>query len=118
MPGGSDPPDPRLPQSVFDALHPMTYDSTDMAFVDGQGTKYYMCVERQSGYPERCQWFYGTDAEAAANPLGKIPQATYNIIHNGTYVPASYAVSYRSVNYKFQIARDGSGVHISKAEAV
>ncbi len=48
MPLGEDPPDPGLPQSVFNALTAMDYDSGAMAF-DDSGVNNYMFVQKKSG---------------------------------------------------------------------
>lgn len=120
MPSGGDPPDPGLPQAVFDALHVMSYDSTNWAFKDSLGKVNYMFVEKKpGGAVDQGRWFYGTDSEGQTSPRGQVPSQTFTIIKNGTYNPSSGLVNYSGSNYRFRLARDlSAGKQVAAAIAV
>src|SRR5262245_39576849 len=101
MPTGVGPPDPGLPQSVFNALNGMSYDSTNLAFSDS-GTLNYMFVE-QGESEDVARWFYGTASEGGNHPRAKIPQNTYDIIHGGTYNTSDSTVAYSGRNHRFAL---------------
>jgi len=116
MPYGDVPPKPNLPQAVFDALHPLDYDSAHQAFTDGSGVFYYLFVQKkQGGNADEAEWFYGTDAEGGVNPRGQIPQATYDVFSGGSFRHGT--VTYKGDRYAVRLARDSGGTHIAEAIA-
>lgn len=105
MPFGSSPPDPGMPQPVFNALRAMAYDPSKEAFASG-GLLYYLGLQRKNGGSSECgEWFFGTDAEIAENPLGRVSQLTYDVIHGGTYIPNG-TIAYQGSNYRIRVTRN------------
>lgn len=116
MPNGGNPPPITLPESVFNALQPLTYSSTAKAFRDSSNNNIYLFVEADANGAPR--WFYGTNTEGGVNPRGEIPTLTADVINNGTYDSQTGAVDLNGVNYKIRLERDSNGVHIAKAYTV
>jgi hypothetical protein len=109
MPIGDTPPVGILSQSVFDAVHAMTYDTTNKCFLSGS-TQYFLFVEKSST-SELPQWNYGTaaDADYHNNPRGQISSTVYDILKNGSY-NADGSVSRSMKKYRFRLERDANGV--------
>ena len=104
MPVGTDPPDPQLTSTVFNALAAMNYDSGAMAFKNAAGEFIYMFLERGTTL-DNTKWLYGTDTEGAENPRGQIPQLTYDVVHGGTLNVQTQNVSYAGKYYRIRIYR-------------
>ena len=101
MPTGDDPPKPRLPETVFDALAELSYDSTNKCF-DDNGDRVWMFIEEDStGSYNSGAWFYGETADGGLSPWGLIPQNTYDIIDGGTYNDGG--VKYEGTTYRFAL---------------
>ncbi len=110
MPQGNGPPKVFLPESVFDALVPLSYSSSQKAFLSGT-TPIYLFVEKDSNGAPR--WFHGTDADGANHPRGEIPAWTAEIIQSGTWQQDG-TVSYDGSAYHIRLECE-SGVHVAKA---
>jgi hypothetical protein len=117
VPNPADPPDPGLPQAVFDAIHGMSYDSAAESFKSGS-TKYWLFLERKSGTIDVAQWQYAMDTEGGVNPRGLINAATYNVVHGGSYDPANGTISYQGSNYRIRIKRTSTNKLYAEATAV
>jgi len=115
MPTGGDPPSVILSQSVFNALHGMTYIPSAKAFRDANNNNNYLFVDTGANGP---QWFYGTNTEGGANPRGEIPSLTGDVIANGIYNTQTLTVTLNGLNYKLRLERDANGVPIAKAYTV
>ena len=119
MPTGNDPPDPDLPQSVFDAVHAMAYDSTAQAFKNTSGTKYWLFVQKKSGGSyDQASWFYATETEGASNPKGLIDQNTFNVISGGTFNSSNNTISYQNGSYRVRLKRDSTNKLFAEAHTI
>lgn len=118
MPSGNDPPSPRLPKTVFDALNAMTYDAAAQAFADAAGKLHYLFVEGDPAQaPNESFWFYGTDTEGGVNPRAQIPSGTAEVITQGTYETQTNTISYNSKSYRLRLQRDPA-TNTQVAEAI
>src|SRR5262245_6061498 len=84
-----------------------SYSSSSEGFVLNN-TTYWLCVERQSGTTAQGEWFHATASEAATNnnPLAKMSQTTFNVLHGGTYSTSNYTYSYSGKTYEILIEVD------------
>jgi hypothetical protein len=114
----NNPPDISLPESVFDELTAMSYDSGSMSFVDGQDAKHWLFVQMEGSNPYDAEWVCDltTAVSSNPNPYGKFPEATHDIISGGTYCVDDWTVDFEGKAYRFRLEwDDAAGVHIVKA---
>ena len=109
----------KIGQDTFNDLSSYNYDSSAEAF-DDRGTLHYMYA---GGFDNGLsaaviEWVDGTASQYADIVRCKIPQLTYDVINGGTYNTSDNSVTYQSTNYKFVLARDGSGNDIAEAKVV
>ena len=118
MPGGDPPPDPGLPETVFNAIKAMAYNAASQAFSSG-GSLYFMYVEQipSTGY-DRARWWQATTAQGANKPKALVPQATYTVVHNGTFNRTNETIRYNNQNYRIRLAAPAGGALIAEAHVV
>lgn len=114
---GSGPPDPGLPQAVFNALHAMTYNSTNKAFADAGGSMYWLFMQQKVSFTHyyEATWFYATDTDGSTSPKGLISQTTANVITGGTFDTTNDCIDYSSLHYRIRLSRDVSGNQYAEA---
>lgn len=106
MPPGT-PPDPGFPQAIFNFLNPLTYDSQNFGFRDSQNVLYFLYCEIDTGGASNAvNWNYAASTFTGANPRALISSSAATVINNGTYNTANKTVTYKGVDYHFQMKRD------------
>lgn len=111
MPAPTPPPSIHLPEAVFDKLQASTYDANARVFRDGTAAVNLVVESDANGLP---RWQWASDADAGSNPRGEIPQATADVITDGTYDAQTSSISYNGQTYKLRLERDSQG-HVAKA---
>ena len=112
MPSGNGPPDPSLPQAVFNALHPMTYNASNSAFADAGGNLLWLFVQVKGGTGstyDQASWFYATDTDGGTSPKALITQATATVIQRGTFNTTNDCIDYSGLHYRIRLSRDTAG---------
>lgn len=115
MPIGNDPPDGILASTIFNDINDLSYSANDKAFKDDTtGDLYYLYLDMASSSTYKGRWALDktTAKSTHPNPWGKIPQATADILLNGTYVNANKVVDYQNKSYRFRLEWDNSASEI------
>ena len=116
MPQGSEPPTPKLTESVFDTVSAMSYNSSKRAF-ESSGVYYSLFVDRESGGPVNAgEWFAAKEGQGNKAPWGYVPQGTYDIISGGTW--DDYVIDYSGNSYRISLVYNSTNGDMETAAVV